>query len=126
MAPHCSAAQRSASGAARCDLLHQLLRERKADAAIGIVEAALCKGEVAPAGAVLAVQRLERFGLLIPGEGGEVDAGDLVGLRRVLQALLVLVLGVDDLDVRLEAGQRARFELGQRRASAPASLRDRG
>src|SRR6188508_514663 len=88
-----------ASLLASSDLLDQLLGERQADAAVGIVEAALRQGELAAAGAVFAVQSLERFVLLVAGEGGEVDAGDFVGLRGVLDALLVLVLGVDDLDV---------------------------
>src|SRR4051812_49289623 len=81
------------SGSAR-DLLNHLLRERKADAAVGIVQAALRQGEATAASAVFAVQRLQRFGALVGREFGQVDAGNFVRLRGVVEALLVFVLGV--------------------------------
>src|SRR4029079_18094297 len=89
----------------RGDLLDQVLGERQADAAVGIVEAALRQRQRAAAGAVLGVQRLQRLVAPFARQAGEIDARDLVGLRRVGETDAVFILGVDDLDLRGEPGQ---------------------
>ena len=99
----------------RGDTLHERLRERQADGAVGVVEAALGEREAAAAGAVLGVERLQRLGATVGGQLRQIDAGDLVRLRGVGEPDLVFILGVDDRDVGRETGERPRLEIRQRR-----------
>src|SRR6267142_4035217 len=99
MAPSCSkltknGAYARADGAVKRlfpvrNLRHQLLRERQADGAVGVVEAALGEREAAAARAVLGVERLECLAATVGGQFRQIDAGDLVRLCGVGEPDLV-------------------------------------
>ena len=79
------------------DLLDQFLGQRQADAAVGIVEAALRQRQAAAARAVLGVERLQRFGAPLAATApARSTPGILLACAALASRTLVLVLGVDD------------------------------
>src|SRR3954467_12175313 len=97
------------------NFFYYVLRQREADRTAGVVDAALGHREAAAARAVFAIQGLKRLRLLARCQDRQVDSGDLVRLGSVFEPHLVLVVDELDVGVDVQAGQRPRFDLDQRR-----------